>query len=605
MSENPELTEQQKQYLAGFAVGSGLNAPAPRQVESQGEIRSEGESEPIGPDAIHVRAQDRFTASGKKLVKEEKAKREKNPLDMGDEIARRAEAGEFPSGTDVFLMKSIGLFYVAPAQDAYMCRLRLAAGLIDARQMRGVADLAERHGGGYSHVTTRANLQIREIPAASGPEVLTGLADLGILNRGAGADNIRNVTASPTAGIDPRELYDTRELAKRMHHTILWNRWMYNLPRKFNVAFDGGGTVSALAETNDVGFAAVGVDESEATDEVPAGVYFRLQLGGITGHGDFAADAGLLLAPEECVPVARAVIEVFVEHGDRTDRGKARLKYLLDAWGRDAFVKEACERLDFAPRFFPLERCAERPEPDPWAHVGVHPQRDEAKRYLGVVLPVGRMEAEQMRALAAIAERFGSGTLRLTCWQNVIVSDVDADAVADAKVAIEAAGLTTDAHGVRAGLVACTGNGGCKFSACDTKGHARAVADHVEQRLELDTPVNIHLTGCPNSCAQHHIGDIGLLGTKVDPSGGADDDAEEVEGYRVLVGGGHGTEAGLGRELFAAVTADELPELVEQMIRQYLEHRNDASQTFRDFARERDVDTLAALFSRRAETAGG
>src|SRR5438270_4031083 len=165
--------------------------------------------------------------------------------------------GRFPKGTDVFLMKFQGMFYVAPAQDSFMCRLRFPGGICSSTQLRGVADLAERFGGGNADVTTRANLQIRQIGPKHTADVLMGLHDLGIINRGAGADNIRNVTASPTAGIDPQELIDTRPLARAMNHYILNHREMYGLPRKFNIAFDGGGTISTLEDTNDIGFAAV------------------------------------------------------------------------------------------------------------------------------------------------------------------------------------------------------------------------------------------------------------------------------------------------------------------------------------------------------------
>src|SRR5215213_4663883 len=175
-----------------------------------------------------------------------------------------------------------------------MCRLRLPAGIVTSHQLRGLADIAQDHAGGYADVTTRANLQLREIGPRNTVPLLMGLADLGIIPRGSGADNIRNVTASPTAGIDPRELIDTRPHARELHHHILHHREMYGLPRKFNIAFDGGGAVSALEDTNDVGFTAVRVGEGKA---VPPGVYFRLTLGGITGHKDFARDTGVLLTP--------------------------------------------------------------------------------------------------------------------------------------------------------------------------------------------------------------------------------------------------------------------------------------------------------------------
>src|SRR6185437_4618532 len=294
-------------------------------------ILSSPDASSVGADNPHRAAQDRFLNAGRKLCPEEQAKRNKNGLDLWDEVVEHARSRRFPKGTDVFLFKFQGLFYVAPAQDAFMCRLRFPAGIISSHQLRGLADLTESLACGHVDVTTRSNLQIREISAGNTADLIMGLCDLGIVNRGAGADNVRNITASPTAGFDPHELIDTRPLARQMHHHILNHRELYGLPRKFNIAFDGGGTVATLEDTNDIGFVAVRVTSKSAG--VEPGVYFRMQLGGITGHKDFARDSGILLRADECVAVAHAVLRVYIEHGDRTDRRKARLKYLLDAWG--------------------------------------------------------------------------------------------------------------------------------------------------------------------------------------------------------------------------------------------------------------------------------
>ena len=201
-------------------------------------------------------AQDRAVPAGGTLVAEEAAKRGKNPFDMWDEMAANAAAGRFPKGTDVFLHKFHGLFYVAPNQDAFMLRLRLPGGILSAYQAQGLADIAERFGGGAVDITTRANLQIREIGAAHPLDVLTAIDELGLTSRGAGADNIRNITASPNSGFDPDELIDVRPYAKGLHHYILNHRDLFGLPRKFNVAFDNGGSISAAADTNDIGFMA-------------------------------------------------------------------------------------------------------------------------------------------------------------------------------------------------------------------------------------------------------------------------------------------------------------------------------------------------------------
>ncbi len=241
--------------------------------------------EPAGPDAEHLAAMARFEAEGKKLSPEEKAKRDEHPFDAYARLKSESAKGQYPKGVDNFRWRFHGLYYVAPAQNSYMCRLRIPNGILTHWQLAGVADIAERYCHGYAHVTTRANLQVREIAADNAIAVLEDLAEIGLVAKGSGADNIRNVTGSPTAGIDSQELLDTRPYARAWHHHILNDRSLYGLPRKFNVGFDGGGIIPVLEDTNDIAFTAVRVADGAG---VEPGVWFRLGLGGITGHQDFA-----------------------------------------------------------------------------------------------------------------------------------------------------------------------------------------------------------------------------------------------------------------------------------------------------------------------------
>ena len=609
------LSDDQKNYLAGFVLGqdvartvqglpplsnSAANSATVRLGEDQSqretvsdatELTAAGPVGPVSPEVAAYNAQDFVIKSGKALAKEEQAKREKNPLDLWDELRRHAAEAKYPKGTDVFLWKFHGLFYTAPAQASFMCRMRLAGGAISSHQFRGIADLADRYAGGYAHVTTRANLQVREIGPADGVKVLDELTGLGIVPRGSGGDNIRNVTASPLSGLDPTEMIETLPLAREWHSYILNNRDMYGLPRKFNVAFDGGGLVSSLEDTNDIGFTAVRVPEAAATPEVPAGVYFRLTLGGITGHRDFARDTGVLCRPEECTDIAAAIVRVFVDTGDRTDRKQARLKYVLDDWGFDKFLVAVEQKLGRTLQRFDLSQCEQRQPPDRLAHLGFHPQAQDGLVYAGVVVPVGLMSADQMRGLARIADRYGSGEIRLTVWQNLLIPNIaaaDADAVA---AAIDDLGLSTDPVNVRAGLVACTGNRGCKYAATDTKGQALALADYLEPRVPLDKPINIHLTGCHHSCAQHYIGDIGLLGCQAENAEG-----DFVEGYHVHLGGGYGPDddgqgASIGRVLAESVPFEDVPPMIEAVLRTYLDNR-DGAEPFAAWARRQPIETL-------------
>jgi len=586
MPQEPGFTEDQKQYLEGFIAALARKRGMPLPNGAAPAAESPPPQPSAHPSAIHIAAQDRAIAAGGKLVPEELAKREKNPFDIWDEMAANAAAGRFPKGLEVFRHKFHGLFYVAPNQDSFMLRLRLPGGIVTAYQAQGLADIAERFGGGYLDITTRANLQIREIGARHPLDVLMALDELGLTSRGSGADNIRNLTGSPTAGIDPQELVDTRPLTRALYHHILNHRELYGLPRKFNMAFDGGGRVGVLEDTNDIGFAAVQVGPGKP---LPEGVYFRMLLGGLTGHGSFAQDSGVLLEPQEVVSAAAAIVRVFIDHGERTDRKKARLKYLIERWGLEKLMEEAAAHFGAPWGFVPAEVCEPRGAIDRQAHIGVHPQKQRGLFYIGVVARGSRLTAMQLRGLADIAARHGSGTLRLTVWQNLLISDIPEGQVAEAVAEIEALGLATRASAIRAGLVACTGNAGCKFALADTKRHALELAEWLEPRVALDTPINIHLTGCPNSCAQHYVGDIGLLATKVDLGGEA-----EAEGYHLVIGGGSGAEAGLGREITRDISAEALPGRLETLLRGYLEQRA-AGESFHAFANRHSVEELAEL----------
>jgi ferredoxin-nitrite reductase len=323
-----------------------------------------------------------------------------------------------------------------------------------------------------------------------------------------------------------------------------------------------------------------------------------MQLGGITGHGVFARDSGVLLPPHEVVPAAVAIIRLFIDHGDRTDRKRARLHYLIERWGIEKCLAEAARHLPFPWRFAPADMCEPRGPIDKHGHIGVHSQSQPGLHYIGVVLPVGRLEAVQLRGLADVAERCGSGTLRLTVWQNLLISDIPEARLAEAGAAVKELDLDTSASAIRGGVVACTGNFGCKFALSDTKRHAVALIDYLDARLALDRPVNIHLTGCPNSCAQHYVGDIGLLATKV-----AKSEDEEVEGYHIVVGGGSGAELALGREIWRSVPAEEMPQRVEAMLQAYLTQRR-PGEGFHEFAGRHSVEELTRIFDAPA-TAGG
>src|SRR5690606_22513417 len=288
--------------------------------------------------------------------------------------------------------------------------------------------------------------------------------------------------------------------------------------------------------------------------------------------------------------VIAAMIRVYVMNGDRGNRKRARLKYVLDGWGVPKFLEETQKLLPFPLRRLPLDQCIQAPAVDKGAHTGVHSQKQPGLRFIGVDVPVGRLSAKQLRGLAALSSRFGSGTLRLTVWQNLLISDIPDAKVEEALGALADLGLTHEPDAIQAGLVACTGAEGCKFGMAATKSMAVAISTYLRGRLALDRPVNIHLTGCSHSCAQHFIGDIGLIGAGVETG------AYKGQGFHFFVGGGYGGEGRIAVPGRRAVPAPEVPAEVERILSIYLQGRL-AGETFTQFAARYTDEELLTLFA--------
>lgn len=599
------FSPEQKEYLQGFMAGA-LASVAFAGTNATGQLTADAATATSGNLAA-AEASFHGTPLGD-LGKEERWKYDENPLDAWERLLHHADEDRFPDPENTYRFKFHGLFYVAPAQDSFMLRLRVPACEITSAQCHGLADLAQELGGGYLHFTTRGNLQIREFKPRDIIKVLTRIQELGLTSRGAGADNIRNVTASPNSGFDPGELLDVRPFAKGLHHYILNQRDLYGLPRKFNVAFDNGGSISVAADTNDIGFIACRVtekslltaggalssdqdpesrDKPAPTVSIQPGVYFRVQLGGITGHLDFARDTGLLITPAQAVAVAAAMIRVFADNGDRTNRKKARLKYLLEKWGVEKFLGETQKKLAFPLVRLPLTACEPRRPVLKQGWLGVHRQTQRGFNSLGIGVPVGRLSAKHLHALAELATHYGKGELRLTVWQSVIIPHLSDAFVATARRSAQRLGFFTEPHSLAGGIIACTGNKGCKYSSADTKAHAGALQQQLFRRPDDLPPLNIHFTGCPHSCAQHYCGDLGFVATKL---------ADGAEGYHVVLGGGMDHEQGLAREVFRGVRATEVNPLVEKIIATY-QGRHAPGESFIQWSRRHSVKELQEFLS--------
>lgn len=519
------------------------------------------------------------------LCKEENAKYETHVLDIWDQIVEHNDANQIAEGITQFMFRHWGVFNVEPACPGYMCRLRLPACMLRGDQMLALGDIAENIAGGYAHVTTRGSLQFREIKPNRVLDLLAALYDFGMSCKGSGADSARNITASPLAGIDQDEVADLHKYGIQLSHRILNTKDLNGLPRKFNISFDNAGSISCLSDTNDVGFLAVKVKDNP--QGVEPGIYCRLFLGGITGHEDFARDTGFICEPKDTPEISEAILRVFLEHGDRTNRKKARFKYVLDTHGFDWVCERIQEKLEQMGKSITLtslsaEFEAPRPPVKRQAHIGVHKQSQAGLNYIGVALKLGRLSPEQTRRLGEVAMRYGNNDVRLTVWQNAIIPNVPDDKVAAAIKEIEALDMSVSANAFAAGAVACTGKWACKLANAYTKEDGTAIVNHLQAKYELDQPINIHLTGCPNSCAQHYISDIGMVGTSAE---------DGSEGYNVFVGGGTDQDRGLGRLLCGPIAARDICQLSEKIIGNYLRVRKD-NESFIHFTQRLEQQQL-------------
>lgn len=552
------LTDEQRQYLTGYFAG----------IAASGFTFGDVVPAPTGGKKVDL----------DELIFEERLKHELHPLDAYEQIVENAATNKTPDKEDIFRFKWNGLFFLTPNKEAFMSRLRIPGGLVKTYQLRELASIAKDITSGYVQITTRANFQMRLIQPKDCPEFLRRVQSVGLHTRGSGADNIRNLTANPTSGIDPHELIDVMPLCQEMAQIIINDRSFYDLPRKFNIAYDGGGLIGTVEDTNDIGAKAVKVGEE---------VFFRIAVGGATGHKAFARDIGVQIKPSELNKVIVAMVRVYIANGNRGDRKKARLKHLLEKWTLEQYLAETEKVLGYELPRVPLDpKTIEYPaEKLSHSHVGVFPQKQKGLNYVGVAMPIGQITPKQMLRVAEIADLYGSGEIRLTVWQNFIIPNVPDAYVSTVEKALRKIGFDTKQSNIASGVIACTGNSYCKFAQANTKGHAAELIKYLEKKIQLDHPVNIHLTGCPNSCAQHYMGDIGCLGTK---AGGED-------AYHVFVGGGFGNHQAVGRQVFAGVKAKELPNVLETMLRSYLKHR-EGNETFKSFTSRHDVKHLQEFF---------
>nr|WP_242071993.1 precorrin-3B synthase [Nostoc sp. FACHB-110] len=466
-----------------------------------------------------------------------------------------------------------GLFYATPAKDGILSRIRIPGGILNSKQCRAIASIADMYGG-YVDVTNRANLQIREINQGINTEVLQQLQDLGLGSRNPMIDHIRNIMTSPTAGIDPQELIDTRPFVQAWDDYLAAHSELAGLSAKFSVCFDGGGLVSVCDRLNDILFAAVLIENH---------IYFRLHLG-LGEKRKPPNDVGILVSPDECLFVLAALADVYLAHIDTSIKRKPRLREVINNLGCHRYLEEVEQRLPFAgKRDQKLADVVEKKTN--FSHIGIHSQRQKNLFYIGVVLPLGRLKSQQIRGLADLAQKYGSGTIRLTPWQNLLITDIPQQCIVDVQSEITDLGLDFSTNNIKSALVSCSGKSGCAASATDTKAHALTLSDYIQTHVKLDSPINIHFSGCEKSCAQHHHSDIALVGVS----------DRNLESYHIYVGDGNSDEK-FGRQLYQNVTFEEVPTLIETMLKVYKSYRCHPEESFGQFTNRYTISQLKQLF---------
>jgi len=495
---------------------------------------------------------------GTTLNKFEKFKAEKEGLAIKDELDHFAQIGwEAMDKTDLeHRLKWVGVFYRPVTPGKFMMRLRIPNGILSSEQMRVLGEIVQRYGDdGNADITTRQNLQLRGIRIEDIPDIFQRLKSVGMTSVQSGMDNVRNITGSPMAGLDADELIDTRELVQKVQDMITnygqGNYQFTNLPRKFNIAIEGGRDNSVHAEINDIAFVPA-YKEGELGFNVVVGGFFSAK------RCEAAIPINVWVRPnQEVVDLCRGILEVYRDNGLRSNRQKSRLMWLIDEWGIEEFRTRVANHLGY-----PLATAAEKDAID-WEkrdHLGVFPQKQEGLSYIGLCIPVGRLFADDMLDLARIAEVYGSGELRLTVEQNVIIPNIAAENIATLLTEPLLAKFTPNPTPLQRALVSCTGAQFCNFALIETKNKAVDLIRQLDAELNIPRGVRIHWTGCPNSCGQPQVADIGLMGTK------ARKDGKTVEGVDIYMGGKVGKDAHLGSCVQKGIPCEDLKSVLTSIL---------------------------------------
>ena len=513
-----------------------------------------------------------------KAQRAERIKREQNPW---EQIPRLFEA--FRSGFDAIPEEDItnrlrwwGIYTQGDGNGAFggpvpyfMMRVRIPHGVLTSQQVRTAAGIVRRYARNLVDITTRQNYQLHWLTAESLPDIMETLWKVGLTTKSACGDDSRNMTGCPLAGVDPDEICDTRELLRAVNHELTTNNDYYNLPRKFKICVTGCRHWCPNPEINDVSLTAH-VRNGE--------LGFGLRVGGALSARPFlATPIPVFVHPDQIVDVGRGVAGLFRDRDElRQNRTKARLKFLFleHKWTAAQFREELEKQIGYKLEDGEPDT---PPAPEFRDHIGFHPQYQKGLYYVGMSVLRGRLDADQLERIADLADEYGTGEIRNTAMQNVIILNVPSDRRVELGSELEKIGLPVHASSFRRGAISCTGKEFCKLAVTETKAFTAHLVHELEQLLPgFPEPIRINVNGCPNSCGQHWTADVGLQGCRVKTADGPTD------GFDVYVGGGLGLGARLARKTMGRVAASELPARLASLFQYYIETR-EGNESFRDF----------------------
>ncbi|MGD0737335.1 MAG: nitrite/sulfite reductase [Terracidiphilus sp.] len=532
-----------------------------------------------------------------KAQRAERLKRQKNPWQAFDEVrafAREGRASVVPEWANMYF-KWWGIYTQGDGagvtggkggeglvSDYFMMRIGIPNGILSSSQLRIIGGLTRKYARNLADITVRQNIQLHWLTIESLPEIVDALTEIGLSPKGACGDVVRNVTGCPLAGVAADEILDASPIAREVAHQLTANPEFYNLPRKFKISITGCPSWCSYPEINDIGLTPV-----KHNGEVG----FSLRVGGgLSNEPHLAIRLNAFILPNQAVAVVRAVSEIFRDQqGLRESRDRARLKYLFmkEGWTADSFLAELQSRLDFTLLPGVPEQVPDDVLRD---HAGIHPQRTPGLSYVGASVLRGRLSGEQLEAAADLADRYGSGALRATVSQNLLFIDIPNHNVAALAGELGKIGLYVEGSSFWRGAVACTGTEFCKLAITETKGFTRWLVGELEERLpQFDQQLRLHVTGCPNSCGQHWIADIGIEGKKIKHEG------KLTDAYYFCLGGAVGQHASIARPVGYRCLATDVPEAIERLLRQYLSDRGPEENLRAWFSRNSNDDLRAHL----------